>query len=73
MSRDKISETNAITGETVERQMTVAEQKDRDAFLKANADEQAAAAAAADKKATQRQLILDKLGLTANEARLLLS
>ena len=72
MSRDKISETNAITGETVERQMTVAEQKDRDAFLKANADEQAAAAAAADKKATQRQLILDKLGLTADEARLLL-
>ena len=63
-------EFNAQTGETTitEREETAAEKK----FREARAKEVAASQAEAEAKAAQRQVILDKLGLTADEARLLL-
>ena len=63
-------EFNAITGEETitEREETSAETKDR----LERAKELAAAKAEAEAKATARQIILDKLGLTADETKLLL-
>ena len=63
-------EFNAITGEETitERDETLAELNARLDYEKAIAADQAAAEA----KATARQAILDRLGLTADEAALLL-
>jgi hypothetical protein len=63
-------EFNIQTGEETitERDETAAEKKAREAFVKQIAAEQAEAEA----KATARQAILDRLGLTADEAQLLL-
>lgn len=59
---------NCETGETKERELNKSE-KDQQKI-----DEQAVAVseAKAEAKAAQRQAILDKLGLTADEAQLLL-
>ena len=61
---------NAETGETIdtERNETAAEKKQREEL---NA-EFVARQAAAEAKAAQRQAILDRLGLTADEAQLIL-
>ncbi len=61
---------NAETGETVdiERDETAAEKKHREARAK----EVAAELAEAEAKEVARQAILDRLGLTADEAKLLL-
>ena len=63
-------EFNVLTGEETitERDETAAEKKAREAFIAKQAELAAEAAA----KETQRQVILDRLGLTADEARLLL-
>jgi hypothetical protein len=63
-------EFNAITGETtfIEREETAAETKARLDHTKKIAAEQAEAEA----KATARQAILDRLGITADEAAILL-
>jgi hypothetical protein len=63
-------EFNALTGEETitERDETAAETKARLDYAKQVAAEQAEAEA----KATARQVILDRLGLTAEEAQLLL-
>jgi hypothetical protein len=63
-------EFNIITGEEIitERDETAAEKKEREA----REAEFAIAQAEAETKAAQRQVILDRLGLTADEARLLL-
>jgi hypothetical protein len=60
---------NTETGEVLDREMTDVE------FAKYQADEIEALQlkAEAEAKATQRQAILDRLGLTSEEARLLLS
>jgi hypothetical protein len=63
-------EFNAITGEE-----TITERNETDAETKARlerAKELAAAKVEAEAKATARQIILDKLNLTADEAKLLL-
>jgi len=61
-----------LTGETIVREMTADELAQREAevaaWLQAKADKQAEAEA----KAAQRQALLDKLGITEDEARLLL-
>jgi len=64
----KVVIVDAITGEVVERTQTVAEktQSDKD---KAEAEAQAEALEA---KAAARQAVLDRLGLTEQEAQLLL-
>jgi transcriptional regulator of NAD metabolism len=63
---------NAETDEIIDREMNAAEfkqyQKDQDAI----AESILTAQAENETKAKERQLILDKLGLTADEARLLL-
>ena len=72
MAKDKITETNALTGETIEREMSVAEQKERDAFLKAEVAAQAKAKAEAEAKETAKAAILDRIGLTADELKTIL-
>ena len=63
---------NVSTGETVERELNKAE-KDQQKIDEAEiAAAKALADAEAEAKATQRQAILDRLGLTADEAKLLL-
>jgi hypothetical protein len=63
-------EFNALTGEETitEREETAQEKKEREAFAK----DVAARQAETEAKATRRQEILDKLGLTNDEAQLLL-
>ena len=64
----KIIEHNVETGEITERDMTAEE------LAQAQADAAAAAAKAAEEaaKAQARQALLDKLGITEDEAKLLL-
>jgi len=64
----KITEFDAITGATTERDLTDAELA-QVAIDKAEAKAQAKAQA---DKATAKQAILDRLGITADEAALLL-
>ena len=59
---------NSETNEIIDREMTVSEYKIYQSDQEIWSNQQAEAEA----KAEQRQLILDKLGLTADEARLLL-
>lgn len=63
-------EFNALTGETTitERDETATEKAEREAFAKLIAEKQAEAEA----KAAQRQAILSRLGITEEEARILL-
>jgi hypothetical protein len=68
MSKPTIKIHNASTNEIIEREMTDAEYAIWLAEQKAEAARQAEAQA----KATQRQALLDKLGITEDEARLLL-
>ena len=68
MSRPTIRIHNTESDEIIDREMTAAE------FKKYEADQAAWAAneAEAEAKAAQRQAILDKLGLTTDEAKLLI-
>ena len=68
MTNPMIKEVNAETGEELEREMNAEELAQRETD-KAEAQAQKAAEAA---KAAERQAILDRLGLTAEEAQLLL-
>lgn len=63
---------NCETGETVERALTPEEIAAREAEAAAFAEQQAAAEAEAVAKAAAKQAVLDRLGLTAEEAALLL-
>lgn len=65
---NQIAEHDSITGETIVRDMTDAELAQHE-LDKAEAAKQAEAEAA---KQAARQAVLDKLGLTANEAQALL-
>ena len=60
---------NLETGEITDREMTADELAQREADLAA----QAVAAAEAEAKATQKAALLDKLGISEDEAKLLLS
>ena len=64
----KVIEQNLVTGEIIERDQT-AEEKAQAAKDKAEAQAQAEAKEA---KAAARQAVLDRLGLTEQEAQLLL-
>jgi len=65
----KIVETNCQTGEVIVRDMTKDELASNKAIMKAAADERAEAEAKANAKAD----LLAKLGISAEEAKLLLS
>jgi hypothetical protein len=69
MSENMVRIHNLETGEITDREMTADELAQRDADLAA----QAVAAAEAEAKATQKTALLEKLGITADEAVLLLS
>jgi hypothetical protein len=64
----KIKEHNVETGEVVERDMTEAELAQQEIDLAAAA----ARLAEAETKAAARQAVLDRLGLTEEEAQLIL-
>ena len=67
-----ITETNAVTGETTQRNYTVAEKANYDAWVakaKAQLDTELAAVNAKD---ADKATLLAKLGITAEEAQLLL-
>jgi len=68
MTKPVIKIHNVETNEIVEREMTVAEFKQYDANQKANELKKVEAEA----KATARQAIADRLGLTADELQVLL-
>ena len=61
------------TGETTEVELTAEEIKDMEAARLAAENQKAAAEAAAAVKAEAKTALLDKLGITAEEAQLLLS
>ena len=65
-------EINCTTGEVVERELTADELAQRDADAKAAANQQAAEDADKAAKAVEKAALLDKLGITAEEAALLL-
>jgi len=65
-------EINCITGEVVERELTADELAQREADAKAAADQKAAEDADKAAKAVEKAALLDKLGITADEAALLL-
>ena len=64
----KIIEVNCETGEEVLREATKAEKDER----KARLEQLAQAEAEAEAKAAEKQAVLDRLGLTADEVKLLL-
>ena len=68
MSKPIVKIANLETGEEIEREMTDAELAQREADKSEAAAKKAEIAA----KAANRQAILDRLGLTEEEARLLL-
>jgi hypothetical protein len=68
MSRPMVRIHNVKKNEVIDREMTAAEFKIYEADQAAQLVKQAEAEA----KAAQRQVILDRLGLTADEAQLLL-
>ena len=73
MANEKISITDAATGETIERLMTNDEQSAHNAYIAGLQAEAEAKAAEAEQAATDKAALLAKLGITADEAKLLLS
>lgn len=73
MSRPKITIHNALTGETVEREMNDEEFAQYQADQIAEQERQEAEAVAAAEAAAKKAALLDKLGITEEEAKLLLS
>ena len=67
MTKPIVQETNATTGETTEREMTAAEIAAR----KVIADEMSQLIADGLTKATQKAALFERLGITAEEAKLL--
>jgi hypothetical protein len=72
MTRPTRVEVNCTTGETSIIELTDAEIEANEAAADAHLAEQAERELEAANKATARQAILDRLGLTADEAALLL-
>ena len=73
MANDKITITDAVTGQTIERLMTDEEQESRNEFLAAVQTEIKAKAEIEAKAEADKAALLAKLGITADEAKLLLS
>ena len=73
MSKDTLMIHNVETDEIIIRELTDEEQAVRDAEVAAVLAEKQAQIEAAETKAVARQALLDKLGITEEEARLLLS
>ena len=67
------SETDAMTGKTIVRELTNAELAQREVDLLEAANKKAADEAEATAKAIAKAALLERLGITAEEAALLLS
>ena len=65
-------EINCETGEVTERELTADELAQREVDAKAYADKEAAEAADKAAKAVEKAALLERLGITADEAALLL-
>jgi hypothetical protein len=61
------------TGQEIIREMTNEEQAERDADVAAYGADQQAKTAEAEAKAAQKAALLDRLGITEDEAKLLLA
>jgi hypothetical protein len=72
MSKDTLMIHNVETDEIIIRELTDEEQAVRDAEVAAVLAEKQAQIEAAETKAVARQALLDKLGITEEEAKLLL-
>ena len=72
MSRPLIRIHDIETNETIDREMTVAEFKVYEAEMAADAIKKAEIDAKQAERQAERQAILDRLGLTADEVKLLL-
>jgi hypothetical protein len=68
----KITEYDAITNETIERQATAEEIAEIKLRAQSQTDRLAAQAAEAETRATQKAALLERLGISEDEARLLL-
>ena len=73
MANDNVFNYDHATGETVVREMTDAEQAIRNAEVEAAKAIMGAERAATEQAAADKAALLAKLGITADEARLLLS
>jgi hypothetical protein len=73
MSYDTIQIHNAETGEVIFQELTEEQQNELDAQRQAARDDKAAQIAAVAEKATARTALLERLGITEEEAGLLLS
>ena len=68
-----ITEINAVTGETIQRNYTAAEKAEYDDFVAKAKAQLDADKAANEAKEAGKAALLTKLGITADEAKLLLS
>ncbi len=69
----KKTEYNALTGEVIEKDFTKAELEQREKDQQEDAAAKALAQAEAEAKATAKAALLNKLGISEDEAKLLLS
>lgn len=72
MSNDKIIQHNVENDEIIVREFTDAEQAERDAEVIAWAEAKALKQAKADENAAKLNALFDRLGITEDEAKLLL-
>jgi hypothetical protein len=72
MSNDKIVQHNVENDEIIVREFTDAEQAERDAEVIAWAEAKALKQAKADEDAAKLNALFDRLGITEDEAKLLL-
>jgi len=73
MTNDNIFFYDHNTGEEIIREMTNDEQAQRNAEVAANEAERQAKLAEAEAKAAQKAALLERLGITEDEAKLLLA
>ena len=73
MSNDKMFQHNVENDEVTVREFTDAEQAERDAEVAAFAEAKAIKQAKANEDAAKKTALLERLGITEDEARLLLA
>jgi hypothetical protein len=72
MENNKVFIYDHLSGDQIEKEMTAKEKKDRELDIANSVAETAARQSEAEAKETAKAAILDRLGLTADEAKLLL-
>jgi hypothetical protein len=72
MSKPEISIIDASSGEQIVREMTTAEHNEYKEYVANSNAEKESAKLEAEAKASEKEALLNKLGITADEAKLLL-